>query len=403
MSEYQFIACDSTGASSKGRLEADSAEAVGVELDRRGLIPISIKQARSYGDLFKAKQNNAKWRIEEKILFTRKLCSLLQAGIPLLRVFDLVADQTKDQRVALCLRHVADLIAGGMTISDAMATYPRLFDAIYIGALRTGEATGRLDSVLQHMADFLEREMITKRLVKATVRYPVMVIITMLIAGAVVVGFVVPKFMSFYAHFGGELPGPTRLLLAVSELIQKFWWIAPPVGLGAWIWWYRWMRTESGRERRDTWLLALPIFGALFLKVAVSRFARLFGIMFSAGIPAASALKIVADGVGNSVVRSEVLAMRERLSVGESVGAMPTNAIMPKLVYQMLSIGFESGDVERMLSEVARHFDQEVEYDVRRLRDQIEPVLLVFLAAGVLLLALAVLLPMWNLPDLLRR
>ncbi len=403
MPEFQFTACNLEGTSNKGLMEADSAEAVGIELDRRGLIPISIKSKHSFGDAFKTKQTNTKWRIEEKILFTRKLCSLLQAGIPLLRVFDLIADQTKDPRVGVCLRHVADMIAGGMTISDAMATYPRLFDAIYLGALRTGEATGKLDTVLQHMADFLEREMTTKRLVKATVRYPILVITAMVLAGTVVVGFVVPKFMAFYTHFGGQLPAPTRLLLAISSLIQGYWWLAPPVILGTSIWWHKWTRTERGRARKDSWVLALPIFGPLFLKVAVSRFARLFGILFSAGIPAAGALQIVADGVGNAVIAGEINSMRERLSMGESVAAMPTNAVMPKLVYQMLAIGFESGDVERMLAEVARHFDQEVDYDVRRLRDHIEPILLVILAAGVLLLALAVMLPMWNLPALLRR
>lgn len=403
MSEFQFTACDVQGASTKGVIEADSAEAVGFELDRRGLIPLSIKQKRAFADTFKSKQTNTKWRIEEKILFTRKLCSLLQAGIPLLRVFDLIADQTKDPRVAVCLRHIADLVASGTTISDAMATYPRLFDAIYLGALRTGEATGRLDTVLQHMADFLEREMVTRRLVKATVRYPITVIAAMFMAGTVVVGFVVPKFMTFYTHFGGQLPLPTRMLLVISSVIQGYWWVAPPLGLGIWIWWRRWTRTDSGRARKDAWVLGLPIFGRLFLKVAVSRFARLFGILFSAGIPAAGALQIVEEGVGNAVIAGEIRSMRDRLSMGESVAARPANAIMPKLVYQMLAIGFESGDVERMLGEVARHFDQEVDYDVRRLRDHIEPILLVILAAGVLLLALAVMLPMWNLPALLRR
>jgi len=403
MAEYQFTACDVQGVSTKGLIEADSAEAVGFELDRRGLIPVTIKQKHGFGETFKAKQSNTKWRIEEKILFTRKLCSLLQAGIPLLRVFDLIADQTREPRVAVCLRHIADMVAGGMTISDAMATYPRLFDPIYLGALRTGEATGRLDTVLQHMADFLEREMVTRRLVKATVRYPIMVITTMVLAGTVVVGFVVPKFMAFYTHFGGELPLPTRILLHVSSLIQGYWWIAPPLGLGTWIWWRKWTRTENGSAHKDAWILRLPIFGSLFLKVAVSRFSRLFGILFSAGIPAAGALQIVEEGVGNAVIAAEIRSMRERLSMGDSVAAMPGNANMPKLVYQMLAIGFESGDVERMLGEVSRHFDQEVDYDVRRLRDHIEPILLVVLAAGVLLLALAVMLPMWNLPALLRR
>jgi MSHA biogenesis protein MshG len=253
------------------------------------------------------------------------------------------------------------------------------------------------------MADHLEREMITKRMVKATVRYPIMVIIAMLVAGTAIVGFVVPRFMAFYSQFGGELPGPTRLLLAISHLIRGYWWVIPPAGLLVWWMWWRWTRTEKGRQQRDHWLLGFPLFGNLFLKVAVTRFARLFGILFSAGVPAANALTIVADGVGNAVVAREVSAMRERLAAGESAATIPTGAVLPNLVYQMLAIGFESGDVERMLGEVVRHFDQEVEYDVRRLRDQIEPIILAILTVGVLVIALAVLLPIWNLPALLNR
>jgi MSHA biogenesis protein MshG len=274
---------------------------------------------------------------------------------------------------------------------------------VFLGALRTGEATGRLDTVLEQTADFLEREMITRRLIKATLRYPILVIVTMIVASVVILGFVVPKFMAFYTQYGGQLPLPTRILLGVARIVESFWWVIPPVALAGWYFWWRWTRTESGRRRRDKYALHLPILGRLFLKVAVSRFARLFGVLFSAGVPAATALDTVSQGVGNSVVSAEIDGMRNRLSNGEPIAERPENAVMPNLVYQMLGIGFESGDVERMLGEVSRHFDQEVEYDIRRLKDNIEPIILLILATGVLVLALAVLMPMWNLISLFQQ
>lgn len=403
MAQFRYIACDANGASLKGHLLADSLEAAGHQLDAQGLIPLDIHPVQTFS--VRPKRDNTKvgWRVEDKVLFTRKLASLLKAGIPLLKVFDLVASQTTDVRVQTAIRHVGDMIASGHTLSEAMAAYPRLFDPVFLGALRTGEATGRLDTVLEQTADFIEREMVTRRMIKATLRYPILVIVAMIVASVVILGFVVPKFMAFYTQYGGQLPLPTRVLLAVAHLVESFWWVLPPLALGGWYFWWRWTRTEKGRQRRDEWALRIPLLGHLFLKVAVSRFARLFGVLFSAGVPAATALETVAQAVGNSVVAGEVDAMRERLSTGESISDRPGNAVMPNLVYQMLGIGFESGDVERMLGEVARHFDQEVEYDIRRLKDNIEPIILLILAVGVLTLALAVLMPMWNLISLFQQ
>ncbi len=401
--EFRYTACDQNGVSVKGQVTADSVEAVAEDLDRRGLIPIHLKPAHTGGNRWQAHPGSLHWKIEDKILFTRKFSSLLKAGIPLLSVLEMVAGQTREPQIAGAIHRIAELVSGGTTLSDAMAAFPGLFDEVYLGALRTGEATGRLDTVLEQTADFLEREMVTVRLVKKTVRYPIMVVVALIIAGGVVVGVVVPKFADFYGHFNASLPAPTRLLLAISHLVQRFWWMFPIVGVMAGLAWRSWMKTEAGRRRRDQWLLRIPLAGALLLKVLVIRFARLFGILYSAGIPAATALETVAAGVGNLTVKDEVQAMRERLSVGAPIAAPPGNAVMPLLVYQMLGIGFESGDVERMMAEVARHFDQEVEYDVRRLTDRLEPILLVVIASGVLFLALAVMLPMWNLAAVLRQ
>jgi MSHA biogenesis protein MshG len=384
-------------------LVAESLEAVGTELDQRGLIPVQIKQVRGTSDRWRARPGSARWGIEEKILFTRKFASLLRAGIPLLSVLGMIAEQTREPNVAAAIRRIADMIGSGATLSDAMAAFPGLFDPVFLGALRTGEATGRLDSVLEQTADFLEREMNTRRLMKKTVRYPTMVVIALFVAGGFIIGFVVPKFLSFYSHFGAKLPLPTRILLTAAGIIGAYWWVVLIAGVTGWLAWRNWMKTESGRLRRDGWLLRLPLVGQLFLKVLVIRFTRLFGILYGAGVPASTALDTAAGGIGNLVVSGEVLAMRERLSEGAPVAAAPINAVMPALVYQMLGIGFESGDVERMMTEVARHYGQEVEYDVRRLTDKLEPLILAVLAAGVLLLALAVLLPMWNLISIFRQ
>lgn len=402
MPEFQYTACDHSGSSRRGLLEADTVDAAGQVLDQQGLIPITIKPKSSLSAYLKRPRGRVRWRIEDKILFTRKLSSLLKAGLPLIRVFDLVASQMRDERIAATLHKVADDVSTGSTLSDAMAKHPGLFDSVYLGALQTGEATGQLDSVLDQLADFLEREMTTRRLIKATVRYPILVIFALAVAGGIVMGFVVPRFMAFYSHYGGQLPLPTRILIAISQFTQSFWWLVPIVAGIVWFGWHQWMKTPVGRHWRDAKVLRIWLFGPLFLKVAVSRFSRLFGLMFAAGVPAASALETVSHGVGNVIVGDEIAAMRERLTTGAAVDAKPANSVMPDLVYQMLGIGFESGEVDRMLAEVSRHFDQEVEYDVRRLRDNLEPIILAILAVGVLMFALAVLLPMWNLISLFK-
>jgi len=403
MGEFTFIACDTTGGSIKGRLAADSREAVAEELDRRGLIPVELKQIKGPPGRPGALSGRARWGIKEKILFTRKFASLLKAGIPLLTVLELIAGQTREPEVAATIRRVAELVGSGSTLCEAMSAFPGLFDSIFVGALRTGEATGRLDSVLEQTADYLEREMETRQLVKKAIRYPTTVVIALFVAGAIIVTFVVPKFLEFYGHFGAALPLPTRILLGVASVLRKFSWVIPIVAIIGWQAWRRWMKTETGRFRRDGWLLRFPLLGELLMKVLVIRFTRLFGILYGAGVPASTALETAVGGIGNLVVSGEVMAMRERLSSGASVAEAPVNAVMPTLVYQMLGIGFESGDVERMMAEVARHFGQELEYDIRRLADRLEPIILVILAGGVLLLALAVFLPMWNLISIFQQ
>lgn len=403
MSEFHYVAANQMGQTVRGRVQAESAGAAGAVLDRQGLIPLKLAPAFSLTLWRHRTSGNVRWAIEEKILFTQKLASLLKAGIPILTVLQLVASQTKNPRVVAAIRRVGDQVSGGSTFSDALASEPGLFDPVYLGAIRAGESTGRLDSILEQTSHYLEREMDTRRKVKETLRYPVMVVIAMFIAGAIILKFVVPQFLTFYANFGADLPLPTRILMGIAEWIDRLWWILIIGFAGGGIAFWRWIKTPKGTRWLDRLLLRLPIAGVLFLKVAVSRFCRLFGVLYSAGVPATTALDTVSEGVGNVIVSDDVRTLRTRIVTGEPVMPRPANAVMPELVYQMLAIGFESGDVDRMLTETARHFEQEVDYDVRRLNDRIQPILLAMLAMGVLLLALAVLLPMWNLISLFKQ
>lgn len=403
MSEFRYIAANHLGQTVRGRIQAESVGAAGTVLDRQGLIPIQLNPAFSLSEWRQRSSGGVRWPIEDKILFTQKLASLLKAGIPILTVLKLVAAQTKNERVATAIRRVGDQVSGGSTFSDALASEPGLFDPVYLGAIRAGESTGRLDAILEQTARYLEREMDTRRKVKETLRYPVMVVCAMFIAGAIILKFVVPQFLTFYANFSADLPLPTRILMGAAQWFERLWWIIGMAAAGAGFAFWRWAKTERGARWVDHLLLRLPIAGSLFLKVAVSRFCRLFGVLYSAGVPATSALDTVSDGVGNRIVADDVKTLRSRIVQGEAVMPRPDNAVMPELVYQMLAIGFESGDVDRMLNETARHFEQEVDYDVRRLNDRIQPLLLALLAVGVLLLALAVLLPMWNLISLFRQ
>ena len=403
MSSYRYTAANQIGQMVLGRIAADSPNAATDQLDRQGLIPLQLSPAFSLGVLVQSRKGGVRWPIEEKILFTQKMSSLLKAGIPILSVLSLVAGQTRNPRIAAALRRIADQVSGGMTLSEALATQPSLFDPIYLGAIRAGEATGRIDAILDQTALYLEREMNTRRQVSQTLRYPIMVIIAMMIASAIILKFVVPPFMSFYANFNADLPTPTRILLTAAEWFAHLWWVVLLVVAGGVIGFWQWMKTPGGRRWRDRLLLRLPLVGILFLKVSVSRFCRLFGVLYSAGVPATAALDTVKLGVGNVIVADDAQNLRNRITNGEPVGEKPPHSVMPELVYQMLGIGFESGDVDRMLGEAARHFEQEVDYDVRRLNDRLQPLLLAILAAGVLLLALAVLLPLWNLITLFKQ
>jgi MSHA biogenesis protein MshG len=335
---------------------------------------------------------------EDLILLCRQLHRLARAGIPILRSIASLAEETPNQALATALAEVSADLRGGRELSAALARHPRIFPHIVTSVIQVGETTGRLDEAYDQLARYLELERETARRATSAMRYPAMVIVAIVAAIGVVNVFVIPSFAKVFEGFGSELPWPTRMLMKSSDLTLAYWPHALIVAAAV-AWGIRaWVRTPAGRLAWDARKLRLPLVGRILRSAAVGRYARAFAMSLSAGVPLLHALQGVARGVENTWFAERVLAMRTSLERGESLTrAAAASGLFPRLFQQKLSVGEESGALAEMHEEIADSCDADVAYELKRLTDLIEPVLIVLIAAAVFVLALGVYLPMWDL------
>lgn len=401
---FTYRARDAHGALVAGELRSNDREGVIRYLDERQLIPIEVDKTRP--SLFESLRGL--WSrgpsLETRILFTRKLATLYASGIPILRALVLLAEQESDSRFRAVLFDVHKQVESGVPISEAMGEHPDAFGEVFVQSVKTGEASGKLDEVLMKSADFMEREMTTREEVQGAVRYPLMVVGALGAAFLVVLTFVIPRFAAVYGKFGAELPLPTRVLIYVSKAMGAGWyWVLLVVGLTV-FGCMRWLKTDRGIEWKDRQLLKLPALGPLFLKVAIARFAHMLSILFEAGLPMIESLAVVAQSVGNRIIAGEIMKIAENFRRGkEAMDQLEEGGVFPPLAVQMMRVGLETGALGRMLTELATHYDREVKYASRRLTHVLEPFLIFGLSGLVLLMALAVLLPMWNLISVFKQ
>lgn len=401
---FTYRARDLHGTLVAGTLRSNDREGVIRYLDEQKLIPVAVDKTRpSFAEALHQLVSKGPG-LETRILFTRKFATLYSAGIPILRALALLAEQERDARFRAVLLDVHKQVEGGVPLWEAMDEHPRAFGTVFVRSVKTGEASGKLDEVLRKTADFMEREMTTREEVRGAVRYPVMVACTMAAAFVLLVTFVVPRFAAVYGRFGTELPVPTRMLLGASRVLAASWyWLFPLLAVLAVVA-VRWLKTERGSEWRDRWILRLPGLGPLFLKVAISRFAHMLSILFESGLPMIESLATVAQSVGNRIIAGEIMKIAENFRRGkEAMDRLEEGGVFPPLAVQMIRVGLETGALGRMLTELAGHYDREVKYASRRLTHVLEPFLIFGLSGLVLLMALAVLLPMWNLISVFKQ
>lgn len=406
MAAFQYKGRTTRGDLVNGRLEADTAEAVADQLFTIGVTPIDIAPAPPAAtevsfSSFKKLLSRERPKLDDLILFSRQMYSLTKGGVPLVRALQGLAASTHNLMLRETIQQVVESLASGRELANTLARHPKVFSPLYVNIVRVGENSGNLQEAFQRLAQYLSFDKDTRRRIRTAFRYPVVVITFVAVAIAILTTFVIPKFATLFGHFDIPLPWPTRVILAVSEFASRDW----PFVLGALAIGFAalrlWLKTDNGRYRWDRWMLKMPIVGDIVLRSALARFARGFAMAYRAGVPLISTLTLTGHALGNAWLRERVLEMRTGVERGESLSHTAAAAgLFPPLVLQMLMVGEETGTVDDMLDEVGGFYESEIEYKLQTLSAAIEPVLIVVLGIMVLILALGVFLPMWDISRL---
>ncbi len=410
MAEFYYKASDRGGKVVQGSIQAPDQSAVIAQLRKMGYIPIRIAAPGS------RRSGSSPWlnlnldlqlanpfaRVSGKTLlaFTQELSTLIRSGLPLDRSLSIIAEITDHPRLKKTAEEVLKDVRGGKSLSDAFARHPAVFNKLYVSMVRAGEAGGVLDVVFERLTDFMERSQNLKSTVSNAVIYPAVIIVFMALVMAVLIVFIIPRFVDIFKTLGQELPVSTQLLLYVSNAITGYWWLVLLTVLGLYVWFKKYSATEAGRRTIDSALLRIAIIGDLILKVEVARFARTLGTLISSGVPILQALAIVKDIVGNVVVGSSIVRIHKEVKEGRGVSApMRADGVFPPLSVHMLRVGEETGRMEEMLMKVADTYDGEVHNAVKRFVSFLEPALIVIMAALVIAVIVPIILAIVSIND----
>ena len=400
---YRYKARDKYGALSVGTFESNGREAVAGHLDSLGYIPVMIEEEKpglSLGQLLPALETVS---AADLIIFSRQLATLISAGIPFMASFIALEEQTENPKLKKVIGQVRREVEGGSTFADALAKHPKVFSPMYISMVRAGETGGVLEEILNRLAMLAEHDAETRARIKSATRYPKIVIGALVVAFGILVTFVIPRFAALYANFKAELPLPTRIMIAINTGIHQYGIFILVVTIGAFLGFRKYINSPGGRLWWDGFKLKLPIFGVIFTKTALSRFARVFGTLTRSGLAMLQTLEIVSSTVGNVVIARVVDNIRDSARQGRGiVQPMKVSKVFPPIVIQMVAVGEETGKMEEMMMKVSEYYDRDVEYAIKNLSSSLEPLLLTVIGAVILFLALAIFLPWWNLINVMK-
>lgn len=401
MASFAYRGRNADGATVNGRVEAPNLDAAAEQLFGNRITPHEIREAEdtATGNV-SLRQILSSDRISdvERITFARQMHNLTKAGLPLDRAIRGLEASLANPGFKRVLRDVVANLERGNTLADALAQHPRVFNDLFISLVNVGENTGRLDLAFADLAKYIEVERTTSKQLKSATRYPMFVLAAMAGAIAVITVFVIPAFSGVFERLGASLPWQTKALIATSDFAVTFWPLMVVVAVLSYGAFKFWSLSHSGGIQWARIKIRIPLVGSIFERIALGRFAKTFAIMGRSGVPVVRALSIVAEVVGNKYIGSKIIEMGGGVSRGESLylTAQRSNIFLP-LVLQMIAVGEESGNLPDLLDEVSDFYDGEIEYDLNRLTESIEPILIIFIAALVLVLALGVFLPIWDL------
>ncbi len=400
---FAYKARNASGELLQGVMEGADSGAVANQLFAIGATPVDIVQTKK---AVTASSDIGLWQrfSEKKVtsmdvqLFSRQMYTLLKAGVPIMRGLAGLQESAVSPAFGRVIKDVRESLDAGRELSAAMARHPAVFTPFYLSMVRVGEMTGRLDEVFLRLFDHLEFDRDMRARVKSATRYPTFVIVAMILAMVVVNVFVIPQFVKVFASFKAELPLMTRILIGTSAFTVAYWPALLALSIAGVAGFKAWLRTVPGRYTWDRLKLKFPVAGKILLKGTMARFARSFALSSSSGVPIVQALTVVSQTVDNAYLSSRVDQMRDGVERGESILRTSVAAgVFTPVVLQMIAIGEESGSLDELMDEIAAMYEREVDYELKTLSAQIEPILIGFLGAMVLVLALGIFLPIWDL------
>jgi type IV pilus assembly protein PilC len=401
---FAYKVRDREGRIVEGSLEADSSELVVNKLRSMGYVPVAIERADA-STLKKDVKLPFGGRVKQKdvAVFSRQFATMINSGLSLIRALHILEEQTESEKLRETARSVRTDVERGASLAQALARHPKVFSRLYVAMVKAGETGGVLDRVLLSLASTIEKQVELRRKIKSAMTYPVAVFVIVILIVTAMLLFVVPTFETLYADLGGQLPLPTRILLAVSRFVGKF---APFIIVAevAAAWGLkRWVATERGRAVWDQMKLRIPVFGKLVHKTAITRFCRTLSVLLRSGVPVLESLEITSETVGNTVLQRAVKDTQEAVKSGESMASpLSKHPVFPPMVVQMLAVGEETGAVDDMLERVADFYDQEIEATVDALTSLLEPLLIVVMGATVGGMVVALYMPMFNIINLVQ-
>jgi type IV pilus assembly protein PilC len=388
---FEWEGKDRNGKIVRGEMRAGGQSVVSASLRRQGILVNKVKQRRISGGRSIKQKDIA--------IFTRQLATMMKAGVPLLQSFDIVARGSTNPRMTKLLNDIRGDVETGTSLSSAFRKHPLHFDALYCNLVEAGEAGGILEQLLDRLAIYQEKTMAIKSKIKSALMYPIAVIIVAFVVLTVIMIFVIPAFEDVFKSFGGELPGPTLVVIAMSKFFVAWWWLMLILGGGGLYFFFQtWKRSEKMQMAMDRLMLRIPVFGELINKSVIARWTRTLATMFAAGVPLVEALDSVGGASGNAVYALATEQIQKDVSTGSALTtSMTTTGVFPTMVLQMAAIGEESGSLDHMLSKCAEFYEDEVDEMVKGLSSLMEPFIIVILGTLIGGIVVSMYLPIFKL------
>lgn len=398
MATFVYNAVDGSGRTVQDRIEADSESHVLSRLHAQGLHVLNVSEQKQGLMALGSRKTLGQAKLQSLVVFSRQFATMIDAGLSVLKCIDILASQTKDAPLKVALDQVKKDVQGGVALADSLAKHPNCFSKLYVNMIRAAELGGILDTILDRLAGFLEKEQEIRQKVKSALTYPAIVMCFAIGMLNAMFFFVLPTFKQIFTEMGVEMPPMTAALFGISDFMRTFWYLMLGVPVGGYFGFKQYQKTPQGAYNIDRVKLKLPIFGDLILKLAVSRFARTFGTLLSSGVPIMRTMEIIGETAGNALLAEAIQNTKADLKEGKRLSTpLLASGLFPPMVTHMVDVGEETGRLSEMLVKVADFYEAEVDATVKALTSLIEPILIVFLGVVVGFIVISIMAPMFKL------